>query len=263
MRSPSRTSSSLSSFAEDPAAYLPAAPGALVVDEERFHLVVDTDGAHANVCRLRLGGADVHATFAEIRAHAPLARVEWIVGPSSTPDGLEEQLRALGCRDQDPPLTSHVTALATATAPAAVPGVDVLRVSTYDDFVAALEVSIAGWQLDPERAAAERRRAPQTWERRRSRPGGEWLAFLDGEPVAYGGAIAGPHGLFLTGGVTVPYARGRGAYRALVRARWDEAVRRGTPALVVHAEEASRRVLESIGFASVGPIVELVSGGGP
>ena len=36
--------------------------------------------------------------------------------------------------------------------------------------------------------------------------------------------------------MTLPDARGRGAYRALVRARWDDAVRRGTPALVVHAE---------------------------
>ena len=82
---------------------------------------------------------------------------------------------------------------------------------------------------------------------------------LDGRPVAYAGAIAGPRGLFLTGGVTLLDARGRGAYRALVRARWDEAVRRGTPALVVHAEESSRRVLERIGFQRVGYVVELVS----
>jgi RimJ/RimL family protein N-acetyltransferase len=36
-------------------------------------------------------------------------------------------------------------------------------------------------------------------------------------------------------------------------------VPRGTPALVVHAEEASRRVLERIGFERVGNVVELVS----
>ena len=77
--------------------------------------------------------------------------------------------------------------------------------------------------------------------------------------MAYAGAIAGRCGVFLTGGVTIPEARGRGAYRALVRARWDEAVRRGTPALVVHAEDASRRVLERIGFQHVCQIVELVS----
>jgi GNAT superfamily N-acetyltransferase len=234
-----------------------------VVDNERFHLVVHPDGAHANVCRLRLGGCDVDATLAEILGYAPRARFEWIVGPSATPEDLEERLRALGCRDQDPPLTSYVTALATVTEPAAVPEVDVRPVVTYDDFVTALEVSIAGWELDPARADAERARAPKMWAQRRSRPGGEWVAFLDGEAVSYAGAIAGPHGLFLTGGVTLPRARGRGAYRALVRARWDEAVRRGTPALVVHAEEASRRILESIGFERIGTIVELVSEAAP
>jgi predicted acetyltransferase len=61
------------------------------------------------------------------------------------------------------------------------------------------------------------------------------------------------------GGVTLPDARGRGAYRALLRARWDEAVRRATPALVLHAEDASRRVLERIGFERAGNVVELVS----
>jgi hypothetical protein len=263
MHSPSPTSSSLSSFAEDPAAHLPALPGALVVDDARFHLVVHPDGANANVCRLRLGDADVGETYAEICGHAPCARIEWIVGPSSTPRDLEQQLRVLGCREQDLPLTSHVTALATAAEPAAVPGVDLRRVSTYDDFITALEVSIAGWELEPVRAETERERAPETWARRKSRPGGEWVAFLDGEPVAYAGAIAGPQGLFLTGGVTLPHARRRGAYRALVRARWDEAVRRGTPALVVHAEDASRRVLEAIGFDCVGTIVELVSEASP
>ena len=97
-------------------------------------------------------------------------------------------------------------------------------------------------------------------QRPQARLDGEWLAYVDGEPVAWAGALACEHGLFLTGGVTLPEARGRGAYRALVRARWDDAVRRGTPGLVVHAEEPSRRVLERIGFTHVRDVVELVSG---
>jgi GNAT superfamily N-acetyltransferase len=251
--------SSLSAFAEDPAAHLPAPAGAIVVDETRFHLSVSTEGRRAGVCRLRLGAADVGDVFAEIRRRAPRARTEWIVGPSSTPDGLEDQLRTLGARDQDPPLTSRVAALATDVAPPRADAVAVRRVETYDDFLVGLEVSVAGWELSEADAERERGWAAETWERRRIRPGGEWIASIDGEPVAYAGAIAGPVGLFLTGGVTLPQARGRGAYRALVRARWDEAVGRGTPALVVHAEEASRRVLEAIGFERVCEIVELVT----
>jgi len=49
--------------------------------------------------------------------------------------------------------------------------------------------------------------------------------------VAWAGAVAGPHGLYLSGGATLPEARDTGCYRALVAARWDDAVRRGTPAL--------------------------------
>lgn len=42
--------------------------------------------------------------------------------------------------------------------------------------------------------------------------------------------------------------KGCGVYRALVRARWDEAVRRGTPALVVQAGKMSRPILERLQF---------------
>ena len=47
------------------------------------------------------------------------------------------------------------------------------------------------------------------------------------------------------------WARGRGAYRAVVRARWDAAVARGTPALAVGAGPMSRPILERLGFEQV------------
>ena len=240
------TSSALRAFALDPPAHLPAERGVTVHDDARFHLGVSADGLHASVCRLRTD--DIAEVFHAVRAHAPHARVVWI-----TDGTCEQELRALGCRDQDPPLTSHITALATAEPPPAVSEIEIRRVANYDEFVAAMQLANAGWQTDVAGDLGAR------WERHRDRPGGDWIALLDGRPVAYAGAIAGPRGLFLSGGVTLPDARGRGAYRALVRARWDEAVRRGTPALVVHAEDASRRVLERIGFERVADVVELVA----
>jgi len=54
------------------------------------------------------------------------------------------------------------------------------------------------------------------------------------------------------GGGTRPEHRGRGAYRALVRARWDAAVERGTPILTVGAGAMSRPILERLGFTIVG-----------
>lgn len=55
----------------------------------------------------------------------------------------------------------------------------------------------------------------------------------------------------LVPGNVAEHARGHGADRALVRARRDEAVRRGTPALVVQAGKLSKPILERLGFRSV------------
>ena len=70
-----------------------------------------------------------------------------------------------------------------------------------------------------------------------------------------------PGPVLLAGGVTLPRARGRGAYRALVRARWDAARDSGAPALVTQAQAASRPILERLGFRSTGTIPVLVDAG--
>jgi predicted acetyltransferase len=55
----------------------------------------------------------------------------------------------------------------------------------------------------------------------------------------------------MAGGATAPWARGRGAYRALVRARWDDAAARGTPVIAVHAKDTSSPILTRLGFEKV------------
>lgn len=85
-----------------------------------------------------------------------------------------------------------------------------------------------------------------------------YLALLDGEPVASGIASFTEAGALLFGGASLPEARGRGAYRALVRARWDEAVARGTPALVTHAGRMSQPILQRLGFEAISEITILL-----
>ena len=70
-------------------------------------------------------------------------------------------------------------------------------------------------------------------------------------------------GLLLYGGATVPRARGRGAYRALIRARWDDAVSGGSPALITQGGSMSRPILERLGFEPVGHVHMLVDDFGP
>jgi len=90
-----------------------------------------------------------------------------------------------------------------------------------------------------------------------------YLAEIGGRPVAYGvmrRTYCGPW--LLAGGVTLPEARGHGAYRALVRERWDAALAIGAPALVTQAQAASRPILERLGFRSAGSIAVLIDRAG-
>ena len=163
-----------------------------------------------------------------------------------------------GCRDQGPPLTSHITALATGCEPPPRsrgdrgPARRKLRRVLRRDARSRTRVGrpnasagdhgdpIGGGRISTARAATGSRCSTAGRSRTPARSRGR---------AACSSRAASP----------LPEARGRGAYRALVRARWDEAVRRGTPSLVVHAEEASRRVLERIGFEYVGNVVGAAS----
>ena len=114
------------------------------------------------------------------------------------------------------------------------------------------------WQAfgTPEDEIAEARDLlPDLW---RHSPTVMHAAWLDDRIVSAGTCAATAHGLLLYGGATVPEARGRGAYRALLRARWDEAVARGTPALITQGGSMSGPILERAGFRRVGHIHMLV-----
>ena len=195
--------------------------------------------------------------FAEVEALQPGARTAWtVVAPA---DDVVAALREAGCRDPDPPLVPTFTALATEREPPSAPGIDVRRIETFEDFLVGLELVLSdGWS--EEHRARQRAEAEETYFRRRSRPGGEWLAYVDGAPAAWGSGVVCTLGMFLAGADTLPAYRGRGCYRALLRARWDDAVARGAPALVVHAGEMSRPILERCGFEPVAVLHELASG---
>lgn len=230
-----------------------------MLDEPRFHVSVSADRRWINVCRLAFEPGETTEVFAQVRALEPQAVASWITPRAD----LVASLREAGCRDPGPPLLPEFTALATEREPPAVEGIDVRRVESFEDFVLALELELSSENWTEEARAARRADAHATWERRRTQPGGGWLAYLDGRAVASAGAVASSAGLFLGGAATHPDARGRGCYRALIRARWDEAVRLGTPALVVHAQETSRPILEAVGFERVCTLYELESGPPP
>ncbi len=128
------------------------------------------------------------------------------------------------------------------------------RVSSLDELVAAREIQRQAFG-DPR--AVDRDRARRDLETE-GVTGATFLAWVDGEPAAAAYSAYTTLGVILFGGATLPAARGRGAYRALVAARAAEAEQRGTPTLVTHAGQMSRPILERLGFEPVARIDRLI-----
>ena len=242
----------LREFARAPGAYLDPA-GTEIVDDDRYFAAIVAGGRYVNVLRLRFPPGVAAEVLTEVRALAPSAIGSW----QTDSRDLAEALVAAGARHPEPPLEREFTALATGTAPPVVEGIDVRRVETFDDYLAGLEIALSAEQYTDEVRARRRQEARAHYERRKGGPSMEWLASIDGEPVGHARAFPSPRGLLLDGAATLPSARGRGAYRALIAARWDEAVARGTPALVVQAQETSRPILERCGFEVVCTMYEV------
>jgi GNAT superfamily N-acetyltransferase len=171
----------------------------------------------------------------------------WEVGSSATPADLVERLLALGLVWDDDPVAVGMV-LTGPPRQARPDGIEVRRVETADDALVAARIAAVAFGMD-EPAPAE------------IDPDGrsvKFLAYLHGEPVAQATAAFSEHGVTLFGGATLPEARGRGAYRALVAARREEASARGTPVLVTQAGRHSRPILERLGFREVCEIRVLV-----
>jgi hypothetical protein len=131
--------------------------------------------------------------------------------------------------------------------------IDVRRVETFDDFTASREVQWDAFEVPEDRRELQRAHMRSDFDEAIAHGTPvTFLATLDGKPAATGMALPSDRGVFLIAGSTAIWARGRGLYRALVRARWDYAVERGTPALVTEAlVDTSYPILQRLGFAEV------------
>jgi len=201
--------------------------------------------------RFRFDTGELDEVRAEIHRHLRdrgRAACSWEVGTHARPRDLVDRLHTLGLVDDVP--TSLAIGMVLSEPPAAAPpDVEVRRVETDDEF------------FEAERIAAIAFGMSEPPKRRRYEPDPNntiYLAYVDGKPVARGSAAFGERGATLFGGSTLPEARGRGAYRALVAARWEDAAARGTPILVTQAGPMSRPILGRLGFREVCEIRILV-----
>jgi GNAT superfamily N-acetyltransferase len=238
-------------LAEEAGLWMPADPKGETILGDGYCLI--TWGRHASVERIRLG--DVEAGVTEVRALARergIGEVTWWVGELTTPLGLAENLLALGLEpDPDQP---DLTSLTIALRPAGEASAEVRRVETFDDYLRAIELDWEVWDVPADDREERRAAAPARWESLAEGNVNHYLAYLDGEPAGFGRVVFTPAGGLLMGGAVLPRARGRGVYTSLVHARWDAAVERGTPRLIVGAGAMSAPILERLGFEPIGAI---------
>ncbi len=220
-----------------------------IVDQRyRIEIGPDPDPDMNIVSRLRLSGHDVPEAVADARrAFRAAGRTEatWEVGSGASPGDLLSRLRALG-------MTDHAAMLALAcTGEPATPaeGIATERVESDAqlDEVRAIFADGDGW------------RPSDDWLRGDGSVT-RYLARIDGTAVATADITWLDHdrAVFLGGALTLPAFRGRGAYRALVHRRWQDAAERGRDVLVTQSEPMSQPILLGVGFEVVGEITVLL-----
>jgi GNAT superfamily N-acetyltransferase len=241
----------LREIAEYPNSFGPLAPGDERIETGRYTLCLGAGSTWNTVQRQRFPLEEVDNVLAEVRAELRArgrTQTQWEVG-SSAPPGLVEALLERGLTpDKDP---YAVALVLTREPPAIAPTFVARQIETLAELEAAARVQWEAFEATPEEIEEALRLLP---ERFRDSPNLRHAVWLDGEIVCTGTSSPTKHGLLLYGGATAPHARGRGAYRALIRARWDDAVARGTPALITQGGSMSRPILERLGFEPVGEV---------
>jgi GNAT superfamily N-acetyltransferase len=240
----------LREVAEYPNSFGPLSPGAERIETGRYTLCMGVGSTWNTVQRQRFALDEVDGVLEEVRTQLRergRTRTQWEVG-SKAPEGLVDALLERGLvRDGD----GYAVALVLTEEPPAPDGLVARRIESFEEYAAANAVQWEAFESPAAEVAEGRASLEERYRDTVNLMHGVWL---DGELVCAGTATPSEHGLLLYGGATLPRARGRGAYRALIRARWDDAVALGTPALVTQGGTMSRPILERLGFERVGEV---------
>lgn len=225
-----------------------------IVSTERMTLLADVTGRWPMAVQgLRLPRADVDDA---VEAARSLMRVtgttaaSWWLSEHSTPASLEEDLLDRGMTLVEGDYLVDGMAL-TVPPPPGPPDVVARPVASAAEFVEAVCVQYDAFDTPGDRRRTTEEILEEYEQTRDDRVSRLYAAWIDERVVAAGRSFFSSRGALLAGGSTLPSARGRGAYRALVRARWDDADARGTPALAVQAGTMSAPILRRLGFEKI------------
>ena len=250
-------------IAEAPFAWRPSEPGVRTNREDaRFVLQHDPLFAHAyfgtaTLVRIDSGtAAAVDSARAWFRSVGRRRFSWWVRESANSPQLMAELLRhGLEVSSQDP---SGVALMRLEDEPPAVPGVVVRRIDSFRDDIAAAVLFSEVFDMDERDEARIRGRIAARWKRRSRDYRLGFLAYLEGRLAARGSMILVGETGYLYSGATAPDARGRGCYRALVRARWEAMRAMGGTSLVVQAGQNSEPILSRLGFRELDRLTVLM-----
>lgn len=235
-------------LAENPNTYVPLRPGHERIVTDRYVLWLG-GGDHPawNVAqRFRFSDGELGEVREEIHDHVRAngkTACSWEVGSSATPGDLVDRLLELGLVEDDEPLR---VGMALTAPPSGIPEVDVRRAENDDDRQLAETIAATVFGTPFHKPSSP---SPETVV---------YLAYINGKPIGRATGSFSEHGVTLFGAAVLPEARGRGAYRALVHARWEDAVARGTPLAATDAGSQSRPILKRMGFREICTIRALI-----
>jgi Fe2+ transport system protein FeoA len=239
------------------AAWVWVPPDAEDVETGEYRLVIHPDRPPTVAwSRTRRPVAEVvDEVAARVRA-AGRDALRWWVTPGTEPADTEAQLRGLGfVPGERLEILAADAGRALAAVAATAPGVEVRPADDLEDLAAAGRIGAEVFGDAPPSAAllaesaalAERGLRTGRWEQR------QYAAFVDGEPAGHAGCTFAGGAVRLWGGAVLPWARGRGAYRALIAARLRLGLAQGeTLALVKARPGTSGPILRRAGFTAHG-----------
>lgn len=226
----------------------PAVPG-LVADLGMRGVrgrVTDLSHPLANLCGLAdLSERDADATIAAVKSRFVKDRKAfgWVTGPGTRPRDLDRRLRSAGLQ----PL-AHLAGMSAPT-DLTVPANDSVRIREVTAAEQLRETDMMGraYGMPAEISALFVRLVTAAGVRSRA-----YFASVDGgTPVAWSYLVYLPSSpiVLLGGAATLPDARGKGIYSALVKRRLDDARRDGREAAVIQADrDTSAPICARLGF---------------
>jgi hypothetical protein len=217
-----------------------------------FSLMLSPSKTQSTLCAVRTTEQDLDAVIAEVRRivrEEGYTRTVWYVGPSSTPAGVAGMLTARGFVPPTEPFEPRLTGMVLVKPPPAPPaGAHARRVRNLEEYRQALHIAFEAFGMGEADAKGWLDAAPTLWAQQDDVNRFVHLSFIDDKPVGFAFNLTVAGAIVLGGSGVLASARGRGAYRALLAARWEDGVRLGKPALVVQGGAMSRPILERCGF---------------